>query len=157
MNSERNIFGWSYPPGAANDPNAPWNQTDQPCDICGKFPDDCICPECPSCGQIGELQCYDGFPAGAPNNHGLVRTAEQIASFAAFVKEQDAQAADDKRQGDYYYVGQWRGFIHMETDTELECMAAIALAAENYEDSFLPRDPYIEDPSLFDKDLEADE
>lgn len=19
-------FGWSYPPGAANDPNAPWNQ-----------------------------------------------------------------------------------------------------------------------------------
>lgn len=21
------IFGWSYPPGAAGDPNAPWNQT----------------------------------------------------------------------------------------------------------------------------------
>ena len=21
-------FGWSYPPGAANDPNAPYNQTD---------------------------------------------------------------------------------------------------------------------------------
>jgi hypothetical protein len=24
----RNPFGWSYPPGAANDPNAPWNQDD---------------------------------------------------------------------------------------------------------------------------------
>lgn len=24
------IFGWSYPPGAAGDPNAPWNQTSQP-------------------------------------------------------------------------------------------------------------------------------
>ena len=22
------IFGWSYPPGAANDPMAPWNQAD---------------------------------------------------------------------------------------------------------------------------------
>ncbi len=26
----RNIFGWSYPPGAANDPNAPWNQEEVP-------------------------------------------------------------------------------------------------------------------------------
>lgn len=24
------IFGWSYPPGAANDPLAPYNQTDEP-------------------------------------------------------------------------------------------------------------------------------
>jgi hypothetical protein len=22
-------FGWSYPPGAANDPNAPWNQDEK--------------------------------------------------------------------------------------------------------------------------------
>ena len=24
----KNPFGWNYPPGAENDPNAPWNQTD---------------------------------------------------------------------------------------------------------------------------------
>lgn len=24
----RNVFGWSYPPGAATDPNAPYNQVD---------------------------------------------------------------------------------------------------------------------------------
>jgi len=28
------IFGWSYPAGAANDPNAPWNQEDWDSDIC---------------------------------------------------------------------------------------------------------------------------
>jgi len=28
----RNIFGWSYPPGAENDPNAPYNQPDNPCE-----------------------------------------------------------------------------------------------------------------------------
>lgn len=26
----RNPFGWSYPPGAENDPNAPYNQVDDP-------------------------------------------------------------------------------------------------------------------------------
>ena len=31
-------FGWHYPPGAANDPNAPWNQPDPPeCNECGGF------------------------------------------------------------------------------------------------------------------------
>ena len=39
----RSIFGWDYPPGAANDPNAPYNQKD---------PDDC-----PTCEGTGELQC----------------------------------------------------------------------------------------------------
>jgi len=34
----RSVFGWDYPPGAANDPNAPWNQEDPP-------------EECPMCGQ----------------------------------------------------------------------------------------------------------
>ena len=30
----RNPFGWDYPAGAENDPNAPWNQTDN---------EDCSC------------------------------------------------------------------------------------------------------------------
>lgn len=35
-----NIFGWSYPAGAENDPNAPWNQTDEyteECPVCGNM------------------------------------------------------------------------------------------------------------------------
>ena len=28
------IFGWNYPPGAENDPNAPWNQDSAPLYIC---------------------------------------------------------------------------------------------------------------------------
>lgn len=30
-----------------------------PCAVCGKFVDDCVCPECPTCGVIGESRCYD--------------------------------------------------------------------------------------------------
>ena len=59
------IFGWSYPPGADHDANAPYNQDDPPCEVCGKFLDGddgsgecCDCPECPKCGRTGESECY---------------------------------------------------------------------------------------------------
>ena len=44
----RNLFGWDYPAGAENDPNAPWNQKDPEfeadhkgfCERCGKGDDE---------------------------------------------------------------------------------------------------------------------
>jgi len=39
---------------------------DPPCEICGKFPEDCICPECPVCGNYGDPKCYQ--------EHGLIKT-----------------------------------------------------------------------------------
>lgn len=44
------------------------------CSICGANPSNCICLECPECGEIGHTRCY--------LEHGLKRTPEQIASFA---------------------------------------------------------------------------
>lgn len=55
------MFGWSYPAGAADDPNAPFNQDDPPCEVCGKFldgDDSCDCQECPKCGRKGDAECY---------------------------------------------------------------------------------------------------
>jgi hypothetical protein len=65
------VFGWSYPPGCNGTPF----DDDSPCMVCGKFEDECICPECPKCGSVGDLKCYE--------EHGLVRTQEQIDSLAA--------------------------------------------------------------------------
>ncbi len=31
---------------------------DQPCEVCGNFPEQCICPVCPSCGEQGSPGCY---------------------------------------------------------------------------------------------------
>ena len=104
------IFGWSYPPGAANDPNAPYNQIyDHPCQVCGQFESHCICPECPVCEAIGDPTCYGGmmqcsrcgvttqesinscifctdpsYPVShSPiEGHGLVRTKAQIDSLS---------------------------------------------------------------------------
>lgn len=43
-----------------------------PCQCCGKHPDDCICPECPKCGQFGDPKCYK------EQEHGLMYSAEQV-------------------------------------------------------------------------------
>lgn len=70
-------FGWSYPPGAADDPFAPYNQDDPPCDVCGGFPEvDCLCPECPVCGQQGNPNCYKPKAEGGC---GLETSAAQAA------------------------------------------------------------------------------
>ncbi len=101
----RNLVGWSYPPGAANDPNAPWNQADEgPCDVCGKPLDDCICPECPHCQANGDPQCYVPGTCG-----GLILSAAQAESLAAenqfweradeATKDADADAREQANYG----------------------------------------------------------
>jgi hypothetical protein len=47
---------------------------DEPCEVCGSHPDDCICQTCSVCEAFGDPFCYD--------KHGLVRSAFQIASLA---------------------------------------------------------------------------
>lgn len=45
----RNIFGWDYPAGAANDPNAPYNQDADYCSKCeeeASINDDGLCEVC---------------------------------------------------------------------------------------------------------------
>lgn len=86
----RGIFGWSLPPGAAGDPSAPWNQVEQPCDVCGKAVDWCICPECATCGQMGAPECYEA--------HGLNRNAEQLAGLAELEAAYQAQADADEAE-----------------------------------------------------------
>lgn len=66
---------------------------DRPCDVCGRDPSgDCLCPECPVCGDTGNPKCYDGGPAFGDESHGLVRTPEQIASRAAYEAAREADA-----------------------------------------------------------------
>lgn len=61
----RSIFGWSYPPGCSGPPD----DDEYPCEVCGEGLDNCICPECPICEDVGNRDCYI--------NHGLRRTEEQ--------------------------------------------------------------------------------
>ena len=48
-----------------------WGSGPDPiCAVCGNDPGDCVCPECPVCGDAGNPDCYPG--------HGLERSEEQI-------------------------------------------------------------------------------
>ena len=60
------IFGWSLPPGCGTLPG------EEPfyCDVCGAIDEDqCICSECPVCGDLGNPDCY--------KNHGMKKTVQQ--------------------------------------------------------------------------------
>jgi hypothetical protein len=82
------IFGWDLPPGCSmSDIDPP----SCPCPVCGRDSDGgCICPECPKCGDYGNVRCYE--------QHGLVRTPEQIASRATLDEQ---MAADARVEPDY--------------------------------------------------------
>lgn len=84
-------FGWSYPPGAASDPGAPWNQEEGPCAVCGSAVDHCICPVCPVCGAQGDPACYDALEGRGAHGTPLTRTQEQVLSLAW--EEAHAEAA----------------------------------------------------------------
>src|SRR5262249_15122544 len=75
----RHQLGFSLPPGAAQDPNAPWNQEEAPCAVCCQDVESCVCHECPVCSEQGNPRCYATSEVGK-NGHGLVLSPKQIAS-----------------------------------------------------------------------------
>lgn len=38
--------------------------SEQPCEVCGYWADDCICPECPTCALQGNPACYQEHDEG---------------------------------------------------------------------------------------------
>jgi hypothetical protein len=84
------IFGYSMPPGCNSTPY----DDEYPCEVCGRFADDCICPECRECEVIGAPKCYE--------QHGMVRNQEQIDSLAKNQAQWDADnEAMNKREFSY--------------------------------------------------------
>lgn len=77
------IFGWSYPPGCNSVPG----DDEYPCEVCGLWPNNCICPECPECGNAGDPQCYV--------KHGMERTQQQIDSLKAKEAEWEKANKDE--------------------------------------------------------------
>ena len=117
---------------------------ERPCDVCGLWPERCICPECPHCGITGNPGCYvdtvdqefiDGqwvtVDRKEPNHgfFGLVRTKEQLDSRLAQEKiweeddrHWDEQARLRKEERYYRHILEENGvFIHDgPTDAEVD-------------------------------------
>jgi len=75
-------WGGNYPPGARNDPNAPYNQPEPP-----------ICPECDQ--HIREEDDHDeDCPALGKNAQDLIEDKEAAAADAAYERKRDKEMSD---------------------------------------------------------------
>lgn len=119
------IFGSDYPPGCHSVPG------DEPCicEVCGRDPDDCECPECPVCGEVGRLECYGaGKTPGRGRRHldMTIRQAELIVA-AEEAAEREAEAAD--AAAEKYNRGQvlesWDGWECVKCGREWPAMTAV--------------------------------
>ena len=71
--NDRQRFGWDYPAGAANDPNAPWNEKDHA--------KGCPCSEdyeCPDCGGKGYTVKAEHHPSCTGGCDGLCPVETQV-------------------------------------------------------------------------------
>ncbi len=90
----RSIFGWDLPPGCTHRMIDEAMGVDQPCEVCGVFVDDCICPECKVCGEYGDPACY--------SKHGMEKSDEQIKSFKEYEAAMDYDARVDDHKCEQY-------------------------------------------------------
>ena len=102
------MTGWNMPPGC-NVRDIPGNNEYEMCAVCGQGLDDCICPECPVCGGVGDPACYADnhlfsnawlayrYEERRDGNHGLIRSFAQVALRAEVdrIQEEEATAVDE--------------------------------------------------------------
>jgi hypothetical protein len=78
----RSPFGWSLPPGVTNRMIEDQVGDEGPCECCGHDSADCICPECPICGAMGNPKCYSSpymmVIQHENSDHGLKFNREQL-------------------------------------------------------------------------------
>lgn len=90
-------FGWSLPAGVSQAMIDRSFGEEAPCDVCGQWEDECVCPECPVCGEYGNPKCYHGT-----TGHGLVRSFGQVALRAEADAAIAAAAAEENAM-----IGRW--------------------------------------------------
>ena len=66
----RSIFGWDLPPGCSQRDIEEAAGFGSVCEVCDQTDDECTCPECPVCGEVGRLDCY--------NEHGLQEYVDSL-------------------------------------------------------------------------------
>lgn len=125
-------FGWSLPPGCTH---AMIDRLfeEQPCEMCGKDADSCVCPECPLCAAQGDPNCYREVDLGVCGGlHGketklqkLARAEFDISSLKEEVQRlqqyieylrREVEIEDAQRKGFSWWCTEcWKGFNHPDS------------------------------------------
>jgi len=75
------------------------------CKVCLNPISDCVCPECPQCGDTGEVKCYKEHPLKLNTTQLIYRTEKKISemereldteqSYLIFLNEQTEDYCED--------------------------------------------------------------
>ncbi len=88
------IFGWDLPPGCTQQQIDEAFGGDRICECCGQYCEDCICPECPTCGKTGNPKCYVDHDE---KGHGLSYSIDQRKGQSQRHIEQLEQEIDNEK------------------------------------------------------------
>ena len=61
------------------------------CQVCHMHEDECVCPECPKCGEIGNPSCY------TPEGCGIMFNDEQVKAREEYRIEQEQVVEMEKQ------------------------------------------------------------
>jgi hypothetical protein len=86
--SRGNLFGWSLPPGCSATPG----EEDCGCEVCGNGVDNCVCPECLTCFEVGRPECYTPVSSGGC---GCSKTLLQTVLLIEAEANRDRRARDE--------------------------------------------------------------
>jgi hypothetical protein len=89
------MTGWNLPPGCSTRHIEDAFGSEAPCDVCGLWCEECICPECPVCQTYGDPKCYE--------EHGMRRSKAQIDS----LDEKTAEHLADLKAENRAYEQMW--------------------------------------------------
>ena len=98
-------FGWSLPPGVSHRMIDDLFE-DPLCEPCGSTnPDDCICPECTICGEIGNPKCYylHGLTYSREQQDRLDELDDYYENEKLELEEYHRQMKEDEQLADEYF------------------------------------------------------
>ena len=64
FNKDTEPDGWSTSPNNPKNSDRHVLDGDPYCEVCREWPENCVCPECPLCGEIGNPTCYQEVDLG---------------------------------------------------------------------------------------------
>jgi hypothetical protein len=79
--------GFNLPPGCSTSDIDRAAGVGVPCDTCAHDADDCICPECPVCGETGNKNCYKPAPHGHGLNYNKAQRVSQTKAHIAMMED----------------------------------------------------------------------
>ncbi len=100
--------GWNMPPGCFR---TPADEPDPPCAVCCRAVDDCVCPECKVCGEVGDQRCYlqPGDKDAPANPHAMKLNKAQVRG-----REEARVALLQEQIAD---IGQYLAWLEDQPDT----------------------------------------